>query len=90
VLTLAAKVQVSGASSAPSVGPAYLGLSGTLLETVTVLTVPLTTDSFAALERNVTIPSGVVQVRVVLAGFAPTDLHTAGTVTFDEVGLFAP
>jgi hypothetical protein len=25
----------------------------------------------------------------VLAGFAPTDTRTAGTVTFDDVGLYA-
>jgi hypothetical protein len=25
----------------------------------------------------------------ILAGFAPTDVQTAGTVTFDEIGLFA-
>ena len=89
VLTLTAKVQVSGASSAPTVGLAYLGPAGTLLNTVTVLTAPLTTDGFAALTQDVTIPQGVASVRVVLAGFAPTDVHTAGTVTFDEIGLFA-
>jgi hypothetical protein len=27
--------------------------------------------------------------QVVLSGFAPTELATAGTVTFDGVGLFA-
>jgi hypothetical protein len=27
-------------------------------------------------------------VRVVLFGFAPTDLRTAGTVIFDDVGLY--
>jgi subtilisin family serine protease len=89
VLTLTARVQVAGASSAPSVGLAYLGPTGSLLNTVTVLTAPLTTDGFAALSQNVTIPQGVASVRVVLVGFAPTDLHTAGTVTFDDVGLFA-
>jgi hypothetical protein len=30
----------------------------------------------------------VAQVRVVLLGFGPTDLHTAGSVTFDDIGLF--
>jgi hypothetical protein len=49
---------------------------------------PLTTSGFAKLEQAVTIPAGVAQVRVKLAGFAPTDLHTAGTVKFEEVGLF--
>jgi hypothetical protein len=29
-------------------------------------------------------------VRVVLLGFSPTDLRTAGSVTFDDVGLFGP
>jgi hypothetical protein len=89
VLTLTATVQVTGASSAPSVGLAYLGPTGTLLQSVTVLTAPLVTDGFAALTQNVTIPQGVASVRVVLAGFAPTDLHTAGTIEFDEIGLFA-
>jgi hypothetical protein len=89
VLTLTAKVQVSGASSAPTVGLAYLGPAGSLLQTVKVLTAPLSTDGFAALTQDVTIPSGVASVRVVLAGFAPTDTHTSGTVTFDEIGLFA-
>jgi hypothetical protein len=37
----------------------------------------------------VTIPLGVAQARVVLFGFAPTDTATAGTVTFDDVGVFA-
>jgi hypothetical protein len=37
----------------------------------------------------VTIPAGVAQVRIVLTGFAPTDLATAGSATFDDVGLFA-
>ena len=89
VLTLAAKVEVYGASSAPSVGLAYLGPTGKLLKTVSLLTAPLVTDGFAELEQNVTIPKGVAKVQVVLAGFAATDLATAGTITFDDVGLFA-
>jgi hypothetical protein len=36
----------------------------------------------------VTIPPLVTQVRVVLTGFAPTDLTTRGTVTFDDVGVY--
>jgi hypothetical protein len=36
----------------------------------------------------VTIPAGVSHARVVLTGFAPTDIATAGTVAFDDVGLF--
>ncbi|MGH2357261.1 MAG: CARDB domain-containing protein, partial [Candidatus Limnocylindria bacterium] len=88
VLTLTASVRVEGASSAPSIGLAYLGPAGELLQTVTVLTAPLSTSGFAALEQAVTIPAGVVEVRVVLLGFAATDSHTAGTVTFDEIGIF--
>jgi hypothetical protein len=60
-----------------------------VLSTVKVLTAPLQTDGFAALEQSVTIPPLVTQVRVVLTGFAPTDTATRGTVTFDDVGLFA-
>jgi hypothetical protein len=53
------------------------------------VTTPLTSVGFSTLEQSVTIPAGVATVRVVLTGFAPTDLATAGTVTFDDVGLFA-
>jgi hypothetical protein len=31
----------------------------------------------------------VTSVQVVLAGFALTDLQTQGTVTFDDIGLYA-
>ncbi|MGH2357512.1 MAG: hypothetical protein ACRDGJ_05805, partial [Candidatus Limnocylindria bacterium] len=88
VLTLTANVSTNGVSSAPSIGLVYLGHTGELLQTVTVLTAPLRTDGFAALEQTLTIPTGVAQVRVVLAGFAPTDFATSGTVTFDEIGLY--
>jgi hypothetical protein len=30
----------------------------------------------------------VTSVRLVLAGFAPTDTRTTGTVTFDNVGVW--
>jgi hypothetical protein len=49
---------------------------------------PLQTDGFRVLEQSVRIPPLVTQVRVVLTGFAPTDLATRGTVTFDDVGVF--
>jgi immune inhibitor A len=89
VLDLVASVKATGSSSAPSVGLVYLGAAGQLVNKVTVLTSPLTTTGFQTLEQAVTIPAGVTQVRVVLSGFAPTDLFTTGTVTFDDVGLFA-
>lgn len=56
--------------------------------TATVITAPLAINGFATLESGVAVPVGVAEVRVVLAGFSPLDLHTAGTVTFDDVGLF--
>jgi hypothetical protein len=77
-----------GGREAPAVGLAYLGATGQVLDTVKVLTAPLTTDGFAAWEQTVTIPAGVAKVRVVLIGFSATDLHTAGTVIFDDVGLY--
>ena len=48
---------------------------------------PLTTAGFTTLSQTVTIPAGVARVRVSLTGFAPTDVATRGTVTFDDVGL---
>jgi hypothetical protein len=42
----------------------------------------------ATLESVVTLPPGVAQLRVVLFGFSPTDLRTAGSVTFDDIGLY--
>ncbi|HEV8611211.1 MAG TPA: CARDB domain-containing protein [Thermoanaerobaculia bacterium] len=89
VLTLVVSVQSLGASSAASAGLVYLGAAGQVVNSVTLLTAPLTTTGFAKLEQLVTIPAGVTQVRVKLVGFSPADLRTSGTVRFDEVGLFA-
>ena len=88
VVTLAVSVQSLNSSSAASAGLVYLGAAGQVLNSVTLLTAPVTTSGFAKLERVVTVPAGVAQVRVKLVGFAPSDLRTAGTVRFDEVGLF--
>jgi PKD repeat protein len=87
-LSLRITVAADGLSSAPAAGLAYLGPAGELLDTVRLLEVPVDTDGFTTLEQLVTLPPGVAQVRVVLFGFAPTDLQTAGTVIFDDVGLF--
>ena len=75
-------------SSSTSAGLAYFGPLGQALGSATLLTA-LGSPAFSTLEQTVTIPAGVAQVRVVLSGFAPTDLATAGTVAFDDVGLFA-
>jgi minor extracellular serine protease Vpr len=87
-LTVTAAVSAEGASSTASLSLTYLGAGGELLQTLTVLTAPLTTDGFETLEETVIVPTGVTEVRVVLTGFAATDLATSGTVTFDDVGLF--
>lgn len=88
VLSLRASVHSEDLSSAASIGLAYLGPAGELLETVTLATADLRTDGFALLDETVTVPAGVTEVRVVLAAFAPTDLATAGSVTFDDIGLY--
>jgi hypothetical protein len=88
-LDFAVSVRANGLSSAPSAGLVYVGALGEALDTVRLVSGPLTTVGFEALEQSVTIPAGVAQVRVVLTGFAPTDVATSGTVTFDDVGLFA-
>jgi hypothetical protein len=87
-LDLVVSVHSSAASSAATAGLIYLGPAGDVLDTVTLLTTPLATQGFTVLESTVTIPATVAQVRVILSGFAATDIHTAGAVTFDEVGLF--
>ncbi|HTE66392.1 MAG TPA: PKD domain-containing protein, partial [Candidatus Binatia bacterium] len=88
LLSLRASVSSSDLSSAPAVGLAYLGPAGELLNTVRLLEVPLSTPGFTTLEKLVTLPPGVAQVRVVLLGFSPSDLRTSGTVTFDDIGLY--
>ena len=90
VLTLRVSAASSKASSAASAGLAYLGPAGEVLGTVSLITVPLSTTGPTVLERTVTLPLGVASVRIVLTGFAPTDLRTTGSVTFDDVGLYGP
>ena len=88
VLDLVVSVSSTGVSTAPSAGLVYLGPLGNVLDTVTLITVPVSTQGFETLEQAVTIPVGVADVRVTLTGFSPADLSTSGTVTFDDVGLF--
>jgi hypothetical protein len=88
LLTLSVDVRSQGLSSAPTVGLAYLGPAGQLLNHASLLNVPRVTDAFAAFQKDLTVPDGVTAIRVVLTGFAPTDLRTAGTVTFDNVALY--
>jgi hypothetical protein len=88
-LELVADVRSTGLSSAPTAGLVYLGPLGEIVGTVRLLIAPLQTTGFTTLVNTATVPLGVVQVRLVLTAFAPTDIATAGTVTFDDVGLFA-
>ena len=88
LLTVSVDVRCVGLSSAPSLSLAYLGPAGELLNTVKVLTAPLTTAGFTTLSSQVRMPLNVTSVRLVLAGFSPTDTRTAGTVTFDNVGVW--
>jgi hypothetical protein len=88
MLDFAVAVRSAGATSAASAGLVYLGAAGQVIGAVTLITAPLTTSSFATLQQTVAIPVGVAQVRVKLTGFALTDTATAGTVTFDNVGLY--
>jgi hypothetical protein len=87
-LDLVVSVGSLGTSSASTAGLVYLGALGQVLGEVTLITAPLTTAWFQTLDQAVTIPAGVAEVQVVLSGFAPVDAATAGTVTFDNVGLF--
>lgn len=86
-LTLSVDVASVGLSSAPSVGLAYLGSAGQILSVVTLISVPTATSGFTTLHQALTVPANVAQLRIVLTGFAPTDLRTSGTVTFDNVRL---
>ena len=88
VLDFEASVDASGLSSPAAAGLTYLNALGGVVGRVTLATAPLSTAGFDTLEQVVTIPAGVAQVRVVLTGFAATDLATAGTTSFDDVGLF--
>ena len=88
-LELVASVSALGASSPAGIGLVYLGGAGQVLDTVRLLSAPLTTVGFQQLQQTLTIPAGVSTVRVVLTGFAPTDVAAAGTVAFDDIGLYA-
>ena len=87
-LILTADVHSIRLSSAPTVSLAYLDAAGGLLQTVSALSAPLASDGFVALEQTLEVPAGVSQLRIVLHGFAATDLATSGTVAFDGIGLY--
>lgn len=86
-LTLSVDVSSVDLSSAPSVGVAYLGSAGEVLSIVNLVSVPTATAGFTTLQQVLTVPQGVAALRIVLTGFSPTEIHTTGTVTFDDVRL---
>jgi hypothetical protein len=86
-LTLSVDVASVGLSSAPNIGLAYLGSAGQVLGVVSLVSVPTATNGFTTLTQSLTVPANVTQLRIVLTGFAATDLRTSGTVTFDNVRL---
>jgi hypothetical protein len=86
-LTLSVDVASVGLSSAPTIGLAYLGSAGQVLGVVSLVSVPTATNGFTTLTQSLTVPANVTQLRIVLTGFAATDLRTSGTVTFDNVRL---
>ncbi len=86
-LTLSVDVSSVDLSSAPSVGVVYLGSAGEVLSIVNLVSVPTATAGFTTLQQVLTVPQGVAALRIVLTGFSPTEIHTTGTVTFDDVRL---
>ena len=88
-LDLRVSVNATGTSSPASAGVVFLGSLGQVLNTVNLLTAPLTTSGFQTLSSSVTVPLNVATVQIVLRGFSPADVARKGTVTFDDVGLFA-
>lgn len=89
MLTLAVTARSDNTSSPATAELVYLDATGNALCLFTALTAPRTTGGFATVQQLITIPAGVAQVRIVLRGFAPNDVATAGAVTFDEIGLFS-
>ena len=82
---------VSAPTAAPSLRVSLLGPTGTVTSAITALAAPAGgTTAATQLIGQVTIPAGVSQIRLVLAGFAPADLRPTGTVWFDDLWLWQP
>ena len=81
---------VNAPTAAPSLRVSLLGPTGTVTSAITALAAPAGGTTATQLIGQVTIPTGVSQIRLVLAGFAPADLRPAGTVWFDDIWLWQP
>jgi hypothetical protein len=87
LLTVRADVRQSATSSAPSLVVAFLGPSGTVVQSL--VTAQGTLGALlSTLSGTVAVPPGATQARVVLRGFAPTDVAPAGRATFDNVRAY--
>jgi hypothetical protein len=85
---LAVSIKTQGLSSAPALNVVYLDALGQVLNTVTGIASGISgTNPMREVIGQVTVPSGVAQVRLTLTAFSPVDLTTGGTVWFDDVWL---
>ncbi|HEV8534886.1 MAG TPA: S8 family serine peptidase [Candidatus Limnocylindria bacterium] len=86
-LVVSVSVRGFGASSAPSLTLSFTGLSGKVISTAIGAT-GAAGSAIGTLTGTVSVPAGATGATVTLQGFAPTDLHTTGTVVFDDVGAY--
>jgi hypothetical protein len=76
-------------SSAPSLNVLLVDATGKVLSTVAgISTTLITTAGTQEVLGEITVPTGITQVRIQLTGFAPTDTKTTGTVWFDDIWLW--
>jgi hypothetical protein len=87
LLTARVDVRQSGTTSAPSIGVTFLSAAGTVVQSV-VVGQGAVGALLSTVSGTVTVPPGVAQARVVLRGFASTDLAPAGRATFDNVRAY--
>jgi hypothetical protein len=83
-LTVVVDVVGGGRSSGPLLRVSFLSASGAVLES-TSLASGIPGMTLGSLGAEVTVPAAAATMTVTLAGFAATDLATAGTATFDNV-----
>jgi hypothetical protein len=88
-LNVAAAVSTVGVSTSPVVQVVYLDATGHILNTINAITSNFSGSCGAQqLLGQITVPQGVSQLRIKLAGFNPTDPATRGTVYFDDAWVW--
>ena len=86
---LAMTVQAQNLSSAPSLSVQYLNALGNVVSTATGIATNVSgTTGMQQVLGQVTVPTGVTQVRLKLLAFSPTDLTTRGNIYFDDVWVW--